>query len=295
LTTVAGRSLRTDIRCREAGFETTPSLDDVVRRSSVVLSCVPPSEALAVARAVAARRVAHQPLLYIDLNSIAPRTVLQVEAWVATKGVDFADATIHGTAARLDDLAVLYASGPGASQVVELFGGVMRTEHLGDESGRAAAFKMLLGGVSKTLAATMLEVGCAAERLGLLPDFLQACRFFYPGWMEALDRTLASYGQHAARRAVEVAEAESLWVASGLRPCLTSATKELLSKLATDTAGVPGSSASASLEEFLKGVHAAGVCDAGGVGGERSASLAGQGVDRQVHAPDRDQATRSFV
>src|SRR5262245_26340877 len=94
VTTDAGRSARTATRCRAAGFAAAASLDELVRRSDVLLSCVPPAQALDVARAVAAAGVATGRRLYVDLNSISPQTAIQVAAIVDSPAWEFADAAI---------------------------------------------------------------------------------------------------------------------------------------------------------------------------------------------------------
>src|SRR5438093_13456467 len=54
LTCVGGRSGRTRALARAAGFTDVPTLDVLVRDSELLLSIVPPAQALAVARDVAA-------------------------------------------------------------------------------------------------------------------------------------------------------------------------------------------------------------------------------------------------
>src|SRR6266511_5072131 len=75
VTCLAGRSERTRALARGAGFIDVPSLDVLVRESELLLSIVPPAQAVAVARDVAAAlRATNARLTYVDCNAIAPRT-----------------------------------------------------------------------------------------------------------------------------------------------------------------------------------------------------------------------------
>src|ERR1700689_4553618 len=79
VTTVEGRSPRTQRLCREFGLNVVESLGEVLQQSDVVISLVSPKAALTVARSVAAHRQASsRGLLYVDANSISPMTVVQI-------------------------------------------------------------------------------------------------------------------------------------------------------------------------------------------------------------------------
>src|SRR5438874_642718 len=79
ITTVEGRSPRTQQLCREAGLNVVNSLDDILRHSDIVISLVSPSAALPVALEVGTHlEGSSRRLLYIDANSISPMTVAQI-------------------------------------------------------------------------------------------------------------------------------------------------------------------------------------------------------------------------
>ena len=93
LTCLAGRSERTRVLARTAGFTDVPTLDVLVRESELLLSIVPPAQALAVARDVAAAlRATGAHLTYVDCNAIAPRTAREVAAIIAPTRGAFVDA-----------------------------------------------------------------------------------------------------------------------------------------------------------------------------------------------------------
>src|SRR6476659_1282214 len=73
------------------GIELLPSLDAVVEASQVVLSIVPPGEALAAA----AERTGARPTV-ADLNAIAPSTMEAVAARLESAGLSAVDGSISG-------------------------------------------------------------------------------------------------------------------------------------------------------------------------------------------------------
>ena len=77
------------------GLELLPSLDAVVEASQVVLSIVPPGEALEVAASLAdaAMRTGARPIV-ADLNAIAPSTMEAVAARLASSGLEAVDGSI---------------------------------------------------------------------------------------------------------------------------------------------------------------------------------------------------------
>src|SRR5213080_3672925 len=64
-----GRSAETAGRAEEAGLEDAGSVDEVVRRSDVILSVCPPHAALDVARSLSGFTG-----VYVDANAVSPAT-----------------------------------------------------------------------------------------------------------------------------------------------------------------------------------------------------------------------------
>ena len=91
--TLEGRSGRT--RALAHGVEALPSLAEVVAASDVVVSVVPPGEALDVARAIREAAVATGATpLVADLNAVSPATVARVAEALAS--LDLVDGSISG-------------------------------------------------------------------------------------------------------------------------------------------------------------------------------------------------------
>ena len=219
ISTLEGRGLRTSRLCRQAGLEVVSSFREVVIASDIIISLVPPSSALSVAR----RYCEHawqgpESQVFIDANSISPETALQINSLVAGLKRSFADAAIQGMASRLPGGAILLLSGDKAHEVADLFAGIVKTKVLGETAGRASAYKMITSGLSKGIVALFLELAAAANELGLLDEVLAGLKEFYPGQMEMLDRLLPTYPLHAKRRGDEMEELERTILALGLEP-----------------------------------------------------------------------------
>ena len=83
VTYVGGRGARTRQNAKAAGFVIAESLAAALRGTDLIVSLVPPCEAVATAKAVvtALGAGAAAAPLYLDLNSIAPATMREVAVW----------------------------------------------------------------------------------------------------------------------------------------------------------------------------------------------------------------------
>ena len=219
VTTCEGRSRVTQEQALKSGVEILPSLDEVVARSHYVFSLVLPSAAIDMAKQYASRSRMRPPeSVFVEANNIGLETLKQIEGLMAAENIPLVDATIHGVARRLEDVAVLHVSGPQAKDIEALFQGLMRVNWLGTRVGRASLMKQLMSAISKSLPGLFLEVGALAEKADMLGPFLESCQQFYPSLMAVIERTLPTYPRHAARRAAEVEEIEQLGRSYQLRP-----------------------------------------------------------------------------
>ena len=168
VTCLAGRSERTRALARAAGFIDLPSLDVLVRESELLLSIVPPAQAVAVARDVAAALGATRArITYVDCNAISPRTAREVAAVIAPTGSGFVDAGIVGGPPRNAPSPRFYASGPDRARFGELRGAGLDIRLLGDEVGEASAVKMCYAALTKGTTAIATELLVAARKLGV--------------------------------------------------------------------------------------------------------------------------------
>jgi 3-hydroxyisobutyrate dehydrogenase-like beta-hydroxyacid dehydrogenase len=253
VTTLRNRGGRTAERCAEAGIEVLESLADVARRSHVVISLVPPANALAVAEAYA-ELIPHAPAgaIYVDANSISPESAATVGDVITRKGGRFVDAAINGLARNLTASGTLFLSGDRADDVASLFGDAVRVRVV--ES--ASLMKMLLGGMSKGICGLFIELALVAERRGMLGEMLKAAREIYPGIEQVVDRMLPTYAEHSGRRATEMRELRATAETSGVEPCVIEAIARLHELLAhTNFTAASG----ADVQSIVRHLQAAGV------------------------------------
>lgn len=233
VTTCQERSRRTEEQAHSSGIEVLPGFGDVVAQSDIVFSIVLPLAAIDVAKKYIDHRRLRPPNgIFVEANSTGLEILQQIEPLMAECDIPLVDASIHGTAHRLEELGVLYVSGPRAKQVEEVFRDVLRVAWLGEEIGSASRMKLLMSAMSKTLVGIFLEISVLAERVGMLELFLENCHHFYPGVMSPIERMLPSYPRHAARRAGEILEIEHMAHASQLHPRIIHEAGEILGLVA---------------------------------------------------------------
>ena len=212
VTTLVGRSERTQRLTTDAAITVLPSMDAVVMQAETVLSIIPPTAAKTVATdfAAAVQRTKRQPL-FVDANAISPMTVQGVGAIITPSGAPYLDACIIGPASDVRGRCTFYVSGPQAHLFETQLGTSLRTHVLGDRIGQASAFKMAFSGLNKGLVALLYELTAAGAEFGFLDELLHRYKVLLPGVMDALEWLVPSYPMHAARRGDEMAElAETL-------------------------------------------------------------------------------------
>lgn len=233
VTTLEGRSSLTAMRCAASGILVLDSLLDVVTRSDMLISSVPPQAAADVAERVSAAALTNgvRPL-FVDTNSISPVTMRGIVRAFEGTGVMVVDASIHGLADQLEERATLYLSGSRAVTVAGVFGSHLHTVILGSDVGQASLFKMLMGGTSKGMVALMLELSDLALREGVLNAFWAECRRWYPSVSEQFERVLPSYQRHINRRVEEMHELALTVSSAGMEPTMATAVGDLLTRTA---------------------------------------------------------------
>ncbi len=229
VTTLAGRSGRTERLAREAGLTCLPDLDAVVRDADVVLSVAPPDQAEAIAGAVgeAATRTSARPLV-ADLNAISPATARRVEATLADAGLELVDGSISGPPPLKPGTTRIYLSGARAAAVAELpFAGVDLIR-VGDEVGTASAVKMCTASVYKGSVALLTQALLTARANGVLEPVLADLGELADG----AARTIARGATKSERYVGEMHEIAATQEAAGLTPALFEAMAVVYAALA---------------------------------------------------------------
>ena len=228
VTCLAGRSERARGLARAAGFVDLPSLESLVREAELVLSIVPPAEALAVARDVAAALAASGArLTYVDCNAIAPRTARAVAAVIAPTGSGFVDAGIVGGPPRDAPSPRFYASGPDRTHFGSLDDAGLDICLLGAEVGEASAVKMCYAALTKGTTAIATELLVAARKLGVYDTLIAELRDSQAAQSKRMADAVPAMPGKAHRWIVEMEEIARTFEDVGLTPLIFQGAAEM--------------------------------------------------------------------
>lgn len=236
LTSLLGRSEASAARAAAAGM--MPATDAEIARSGIILSIVPPDQALAFAQRLApALAAARDRPLYVDCNAISPQRVQEIAAVIASSGADFADAGIIGAPPAPGQKSPrLYASGPEAARLTVLGGLGLDIRILSGALGEASALKMCYANLTKGFTALAAASALAAGRAGVTDALRAELRASQPQMLAYIDRALPTMFSKAYRWVAEMEEIGTfLGDESGRR--MLSGMAGLYERLAADEAG----------------------------------------------------------
>jgi 3-hydroxyisobutyrate dehydrogenase-like beta-hydroxyacid dehydrogenase len=197
---------------------------DAVRGVDIVISAVTAASSVGAAEAVKPH-LSGQPF-FLDINSVSP-------------GRKQETAKFLGDTARYVDVAVLapiyparhqtpmLLAGPHAEAVTPILTALsMRTSIAGDETGAAAAIKMVRSVMIKGIEALTLECFLAAARAGVVDEVATSMKNNYPGldWAKIVPYNLERMANHGERRAAEMEEVVDTLRELGVEPLMALAT-----------------------------------------------------------------------
>jgi putative dehydrogenase len=168
-TLLDGRSAASRARAQAAGMIAAD--EAAIARADIILSIVPPGEAVALAERLApALRAATRKPVYVDCNAVNVDTVKAIAAIVAPTGSGFVDGGIIGAPPVPGTPGpVLYLAGPAAREIGVLGDLGLRIRVLDGPVGAASALKMAYAGITKGLTGLAAAMILAASRDGAAP------------------------------------------------------------------------------------------------------------------------------
>jgi 3-hydroxyisobutyrate dehydrogenase-like beta-hydroxyacid dehydrogenase len=234
VSTLAGRSGRTERLARAAGLELLPTLAEVVDAADVVLSIVPPDQAVAVAAELSGAR------LVVDLNAVSPETARRISKEV--------DGSISGPPPAAAGTTRIYLSGPRAPEVAALpFNGI-EVIVVGREVGLASAVKMSTASVYKGSTALLAQALRAADHYGVLDYVLDDLGELASGAGRRIARAAAKSGRYVG----EMHEISGAQAAAGLERSLFEAIASVYAGIASTPLGrTPPEEALSELADIL--------------------------------------------
>ena len=202
LTCLDGRSAASAARAAAAGMRAVSAAD--CARADMVLSVLPPSEALAMAEHYAP--LLAPGTLYADCNAISPALAQRIAGVIAPTGAGFADAGIIGGPPREGYTPKLYASGPGAARLAALERFGLKVPVLDGPVGAASALKMSYAGITKGVTAIGAALLLGASRAGCAEELHQEMSESQPQLLQRFSRQIPAAFPKAYRWVAEMEE-----------------------------------------------------------------------------------------
>jgi len=218
ITNLEGRSADTEARAGRAGIVDVGSDAALVHEADMVLSVLPPGDAVGLAGRIAAAAAREgTEFLFVDCNAVSPGTAAEIAAILEGVGIKCVDADIRGGAA-VDGKPQprIYASGPGAERFAELNAHGLDIHDIGGKAGQASGLKICAAAVSKGLVLLAVQAFVCARVLGvegLLGEELDT----NPA-VGGARRRAPNIGPDAYRWASEMDEMAATMEAAGLSP-----------------------------------------------------------------------------
>ena len=172
-TNLTGRSDLTRTRAAEAGIRDAGSTAALVEECSLLLSVLPPAEAVSIAEEVAdAMALTGARPAFTECNAIAPQTVVRIATLIMDAGAPVIDAGIIGSPPAPGSHTRIYCSGPDTSALESLRECGLDVRRVGPRIGQASGLKMVYAASTKGTTAVWTELLTAAEAMGLTDALL---------------------------------------------------------------------------------------------------------------------------
>jgi putative dehydrogenase len=242
VTSLTGRSRASAARAEAAGLITAAGDDDLLAGTDILLSVVPPAQAVPLAERLApALARTDGRVTYADCNAIAPETTKAVAARVTATGCPFVDGGIIGAPPRGDDPGPrLYVSGDAAPRLQPLAAHGLDIRPIEGGIGAASALKLAYASLTKGLTALGAVVALAAAAGGTRETLLAELAANQPQLLAWLTRQVPSMYPKAYRWVAEMEEIGRFLTAAGHAEAgamFTNGAAPLYARIAQDHAG----------------------------------------------------------
>lgn len=256
-TLLDGRSAATVARAEAAGMRRATEVE-VAAEAEVILSIVPPAEALPLARRLSpALEAAARKPLFVDCNAVDVRTVQAVGAAVEATGASFVDGGIIGGPPKTGEAGpTFYLAGPHAVGVGALLRGLgLAVRVLDGPVGAASALKMSYAGITKGLTALAAMMALGAARAGSADALVEELAASQPQLLGRFSRGLPDMVPKAYRWVAEMQEIAAFLDGDAAARQVFDGVAQLYQRLADDAEG-PRTEV-AELERFAQACSAA--------------------------------------
>ena len=225
-------------KAQACGVTAAPSLQACLYKAELVISAVTASSALDVAKE--AGPILAEGQLFLDINSVSPRTKRQAAGYVARRRARFVEAAVMSAVPKQRLQVPMLLGGPHAFESAECLQRIgMNATPFSDQLGVASAVKMCRSVIIKGLEALVIESLFAARMYGAEDKVLESLAASFPGmgWEYHLpDYLISRVAEHGHRRAVEMREVAQTLQHVGIEPMMALATAQRQEQLAGEMA-----------------------------------------------------------
>ncbi len=222
-------------KARVCGVTAARDLKDCLHEAELVISAVTASSALDVAKE--AERILHGGQLFLDINSVSPKTKRKAAGYVERRKARFIEAAVMSAVPKHRLQVPMLLGGPHAFETAEQLQKIgMNAMPFSAELGAASAVKMCRSVIIKGLEALVIESLFAARMYGAEDKVLESLAASFPGmgWEGPLpDYLISRVAEHGHRRVVEMREAAQTLQQVGMEPVMALATARRQQQLAS--------------------------------------------------------------
>jgi len=218
VTDLSGRSAHSRMLAERAGTRDLASLPAVLEAADLVLSIVPPSQARAVAHAVAGH--AGNNAVFADCNAVSPASVAALLGELSAAGTRVLDVGIIGSPpARAGARGTrFYVSGAGRELLLECAVPGISFIDMGPEIGRGSAIKMAYASLNKGVDALLTTIALSAMQLGIDKALFAELEASQGQLLARMERSIPYLAAAAKRYVPEMHEIAATFAEAGTTP-----------------------------------------------------------------------------
>ena len=233
ITCLKGRGQHTRKLADVAGLVDVGSLKAVVEQADMILSILPPSSAIDLAKSIAEEmKITGKKPVYVDCNAVSPDTVKTIADIMNDTGALFIDAGIIGLAPGHGAGPRYYASGPDVKPMKSLDGKGFAVIEMGNTIGEASALKMVYAGLTKGTWTLHTAVLLAAQKLGVADALLKEFELSQKPALAAMRARVPFLPADSGRWVGEMEEIAATFAAADVTPGFHNGAAEIFRLLA---------------------------------------------------------------
>ena len=176
LTNIDGRSEKTIKNVNSTNIKTVTQTD-LVKKSDIILSIIPPESSVQVANQLSKlSQLISEPITYVECNAISPNTTKFIEKSFMTKSFKnskYIDGSIIGTAPNVRYKPNLYISGKYANEIEPLKSNAFNIINLGVNLESASSIKMCYASLTKGTNALWISLLLLSEKLNIFNELIE--------------------------------------------------------------------------------------------------------------------------